>query len=317
MISYLINGAFAATFCAVVLAILIPLAPGLGLLDEPDSRKRHGVATPMVGGIAIYLALFVSVFFAGGLEMNLSLIFWLGLVLVVGVLDDKFDVSYRIRICVHAAIVIGIFMTDKLVVNEIGVIFGGVELDFFGPIAVLFTIFGVLGAVNSTNMMDGLDGLLGSLVLTSLFAIFALSFFSENTGLQNIPLGAVASMIGALLSFLILNSRIRFHRARVFLGDAGSTLLGFILTYLLIDYSQGSTRVFSPVLAGWILGLPLLDASAVIARRVWEGSSPFRPDRMHLHHRLIDSGMSVNRTCLLYTSPSPRDGLLSRMPSSA
>ena len=73
-------------------------------------------------------------------------------------------------------------------------------------------------------------------------------------------------------------------------------MLGFILAYILIDFSQGSTRIFSPVLAGWILGLPLLDASAVIGRRVLEGRSPFKPDRMHLHHRLIDSGLDVKRT---------------------
>ena len=80
------------------------------------------------------------------------------------------------------------------------------------------------------------------------------------------------------------------------LGDAGSALLGFILAYVLIDFSQGPSRIFSPVLAGWIVGLPLLDASAVITRRVLEGVSPVKPDRMHLHHRLIDWGMSVERT---------------------
>jgi len=198
------------------------------------------------------------------------LLLWFGLVLVVGVIDDRLDISYGVRILVHSAAVLGVFLTDGLVVNDIGAIFGGENGDFFGPIAVLFTGFGVIGAINSTNMMDGLDG----------------------------PLLAIAALIGALISFLWLNFRVGFRPTAVFLGDAGSTLLGFILAYILIDFTQGENRVFGPVLAGWLLGLPLIDSSVVITRRLLAGRSPFKPDRMHLHHRLIDSGMDVPRTVL-------------------
>lgn len=294
-------------FCVGALYVLMPLAQKIGLLDKPNSRKRHGRATPVVGGVAIYIAFLLSWQFVDDFTVSTSLLLWIGLVLVVGVIDDKFDISFRIRLGTHAAIVLGIFLTDGLVVNEIGAILGNdiseflgnASATFYGPtIAVIFTGIGVVGAVNSTNMMDGLDGLLGSLVLISMIAVFGLSISSENLPVQSFSIHAVVAMIGALAGFLWLNSRVYFDSARVFLGDAGSTTLGLILAYVLIDYTQGSTRIFSPVLAGWILGLPLLDASSVILRRVLDGKSPFAPDRNHLHHRLIDSGVGVNNTVL-------------------
>jgi UDP-GlcNAc:undecaprenyl-phosphate GlcNAc-1-phosphate transferase len=295
---FLSIGLIAGVLCAVGLSILIRLAPKLGLIDMPDGRKRHPNTTPVVGGIAIYMSLLGCSALISGFEVSWSLLFWFGLVLAVGVLDDKLDISYSVRIFVHAAAVFGVFMTDGLVVNDIGAIFGGQNVDFFGPIAILFTGFGIIGAINSTNMMDGLDGLLGSLILVSLVAIFGLAAFSGIAAPQSLSLYTISALIGALISFLWLNFRVSFRPTMVFLGDAGSTLLGFILAYILIEFSQGSSSVFSPVLAGWLLGLPLVDSSVVIARRVLEGRSPFKPDRMHLHHRLIDSGMSVQRTVL-------------------
>ena len=104
-------------------------------------------------------------------------------------------------------------------------------------------------------------------------------------------------MLGALCAFLLFNSRFfNLKQAAVFLGDAGSTAIGFCIVYLLIDFSQGSNPIISPVTAGWILGLPLLDASAVIGKRLLSGESPIKPGRDHIHHLLLDAGFSVNQT---------------------
>lgn len=299
MTMYILAGVFACMTCLLSLRILIRLAPIVGLLDEPDLRKRHSGVTPLVGGVAIYSAFLLSQLAFDNGMVNWSLVWWFGFVLLIGVADDRFDVSYRIRLMAHAAIVVGIFLTDALAVNSIGSILGSGDVTFAGPIAVVFTIIGVLGAINSVNMIDGLDGLLGSICLASILAIFIISVVSVNSGGKSLSPEAVAAVAGALVGFLILNSRIiKKSAARVFLGDAGSTMLGFILVYLLIDFSQGADAAFSPVVAGWILGLPLLDASAVIASRVLDGKSPFKPDRGHLHHILIDSGMSVNATVI-------------------
>jgi len=118
-------------------------------------------------------------------------------------------------------------------------------------------------------------------------------------GESPISVGSVAVLMGAMIAFITLNCRFfGLTRARVFMGDAGSTVLGFYLVYMLIAFSQGREAVISPVLAGWILGLPLLDGSAVIVSRLLDRKAPFHPDRRHLHHLLLDSGRSVNETVL-------------------
>jgi UDP-GlcNAc:undecaprenyl-phosphate GlcNAc-1-phosphate transferase len=123
-----------------------------------------------------------------------------------------------------------------------------------------------------------------------------LAFVTNGASAHAFEPATVAVIAGALTGFLFLNTRLFGNkRAFTFLGDAGSTLLGFFLVYLLIDHSQGTNPTISPVLAGWILGLPLLDGSAVITSRILDGKSPFLADRTHLHHLLQDLGFSVNQ----------------------
>ena len=260
----------------------------------PNKRPDHHVFF-LVGGIVIFLSLCISNLFFE--QISWPFLFWMGLVLVIGVLDDLFDVSYRIRLGAHAAVVVGIFLTDGLLVTNIGSIFWNMPaVDFFGLVAVLFTIMGVIGAINSVNMVDGVDGLLASLVLASLvvLAIIGLLFGSVDTP---VSIASIFMLIGTLAAFAVVNCRfLGLQRAMAFMGDAGSTVLGFFLTYALIALSQAPANVISPILAGWILGLPLLDASAVIAKRLLDGKAPFHPDRTHLHHLLMDAGHSVNKT---------------------
>lgn len=297
--SFLSTGIVTAALCLAALCVLMPAAEKIGLVDKPDARKRHRSDTPLVGGLAICLAVCASSLLVPEYSMSWTLVLWFGMVLGVGVIDDKLDIDYRIRLGAQAAVVGGIWITDGLVVNEIGALLSPENLNFYGDIAVVFTGFGVLGAVNSTNMMDGLDGLLGSLLFVSIVAILVLAATAEQAVGQSFSLHFLTSLVCAITVFLCFNIRLYGKHARVFLGDAGSTTLGLILAYILIDYSQGSDRVFSPVLAGWILGLPLLDASAVILRRLLNGCSPFAADRNHLHHKLLDAGFEVNQTVLI------------------
>ena len=291
----LLAGLFPFALCMLLMPAAMYIAPRVGLVDVPGERKRHSAATPLVGGIVIFLSLCLSNILLG--QISWSFLGWMGLVLVIGVLDDLYDVSYRIRLATHAAIVGGIFITDGLLVNNIGAIFGGNPVDFFGVIAVVFTAIGVIGAINAVNMVDGADGLLASLMLASLVVLILFGMHATTEVVFSVS--SIATLIGALAAFAVLNCRFfGVPRARVFMGDAGSTMLGFMLVYLLIDFSQGSAAVISPVLAGWILGLPLLDASAVIAIRLLDGKAPFHPDRRHLHHLLLDTGYSVNKTVL-------------------
>jgi len=291
-------GVVAFAVSLVLVPVAIYLATLLGLVDEPSERKRHMSPTPLVGGFLIFTALCISnIIFE---QISWSFLGWISLVLFIGVLDDLFDVSYKIRLGVHAAIVLGIFFTDSLLVTNIGSIFwGNTTIYLIGGAAILFTVIGVIGAINSVNMIDGVDGLLSSIVITSFVALFILGVEARSTELQ-VSLGSIAMLVGSISAFAIVNCRFfGLRKALVFMGDSGSTMLGFFLVYALIAFSQEPSWVISPILAGWILGLPLLDACAVIVTRVLDGKAPFHPDRRHLHHLLMDYGFSVNRTVIV------------------
>ncbi len=298
VVDNLYYGMLAFAICAVLIPLAMIVARRIGLIDEPGKRKKHAAPTPLIGGVAIYLAVLATAVIAPSECFNLALLVWIGLVLAIGVLDDLYDVSYKIRLFCHACVVVGIFATSGLFVGDVGAITAAEPLRMTSTLGVFFTVVGVVGVVNAVNMSDGADGLLGSLLLVSFTTIFFIAL-SHGEGGQVITAPGVAMLVGAVSAFMLFNSRV-FGRARasVFMGDAGSTALGFVLAYLLIDYSQGKDAVVSPVVAGWVVGLPLLDASGVILHRVLSRRSPFAPDRSHLHHLLMDAGYSVNRTVL-------------------
>ena len=225
---------------------------------------------------------------------------WLSLVLAIGVVDDYADISAKLRLVAHGMIVVGIAGTEGLYVSNVGAITGGGEAQMGNyAVAVAFTIVGVLGAINAVNMSDGVDGLLGLMLASSLVAVFFLISISDSSALSHFSRFELIAVFGALLGFLVFNSRLFVKRALIFFGDAGSTTIGFLFVYVLINCTQGSAELFSPVLTGWIVGLPLVDASAVIASRTMKRQSPFGADRTHLHHKLMDSGISVNHTVLI------------------
>ena len=295
MIYWVILASF--MLCISLLPWAMTGAERVGLVDDPTERKRHDRSVPLVGGICIYLAFLLSLLVSPW-AVPWTMMGWLGLVLVIGVVDDYADISHRIRLVSHAVIVVGIFLTESAYVSNIGAIAGNGDIRFVGVVAVFFTIIGVLGAVNAVNMSDGVDGLLTSLIVISLLAVL---FVTRNVSPDHttiISKAGVCSVVGACTAFLVLNSRVYVKKAMAFLGDAGSTTLGFILVYVLIQYTQGPNPAFSATLAGWVLGLPLLDSSAVILGRVFSGKSPVKADRSHLHHLLMDNGHSVNRTVL-------------------
>lgn len=283
---------FAVT--AWLVHLLPKLAGRIGLVDEPDSRKQHEGRVPLVGGLAMY----------GGFFAGMSLLYvtpWIefpslvlgGLLLVVvGVLDDLLELRKRVR--VPAQFVAALLMS--LVGGHVLQDFGGLafgEVVTLGVLAVPVTIFCTVGVVNAVNMSDGLDGLAGGLT----FITFgALAFMAYDAGAAE-NFGVLVVLMAAILGFLAFNARSPWCRkAKVFMGDAGSMFLGFAIARFLIDASQGADRFIHPVTALWIFAVPLMDTVAVMLRRVQAGQSPFSADRQHLHHVLLASGYSVERT---------------------
>jgi len=281
----------ATTFFIVA---LYPLAQKIGLLDMPSHRKRHDRATPLIGGIAIYCSLWITLFFyEGDLPNQTAFIFAATLLVYVGVIDDYKEVNVKARLAFQiAAALIMVQFADIRITNLGNLLgFGNIYLGVYT--STLFTVFAVVGGINAFNMIDGLDGLGGSISLVSLASIAILSGIAQDWMLFDYCIIFIASLV----AFLLFNVRIfgRPH-AKIFLGDAGSTLMGFTVCWLLIDASQGGKSLIPSTAVLWIIGLPLLDSIYTILRRINEGKSPFTPDGGHLHHFFQRIGYSINKT---------------------
>ena len=285
---------FTSLFATIIfILVLCPCALKMGFTDKPDPRKQHKIPTPPIGGIAIFLAtLFTLLFNDINLPHQTAFIFAMTLLVVVGAIDDHKGLGVKITIV--AQIVAGLIMTEiaDIKIIELGDLlgFGNINLGIY---SMAFTVFAVVGGINAFNMIDGIDGLAGGSVLISIITMALLAWFFEHW----ILLYFCIIFIGAIIGFLLFNLRI-FGRKRgsIFLGDSGSTLLGFTVCWLAISASQGEASMITPTIVLWIIALPLFDSICIMSRRIQRGQSPFTPDREHLHHILPLEGFTVNKT---------------------
>jgi len=165
----------------------------------------------------------------------------------------------------------------------------GVQHFALGWLALPVTVFVVVGMINALNMADGVDGLAGGQALVSLLLFCAFALYAGNNA-SAMRLLAVAAAVAGFLCWNL--RRPGMPRAEVFLGDAGSMLLGFVIAWSAVRLSQNAAHPVSPVLGPWTIALPLIDTCSLILRRLREGRSPFAGDRNYLHHLLLDAGYS-------------------------
>lgn len=280
-----------------VLLMLRPLAARLGLLDIPGGRKTHLKPTPMIGGLGIYLGL-LSITLLSPVLMNdyMTLLALSGFVLFVGLLDDLYEMRVSLRLMLHMGAAWVMAFSAGVQLQSFGDILFTGPIMLGGALAIPITIFATVGVINAINMSDGLDGLSGGL---SVIALIFLSITATMHG-QGAVLNFTQILIVCLLAFLTLNFRSLWHKtALVYLGDAGSTLLGFIIAWLLIASTQGSEAFIAPVYALWFLAIPLMDTIGLMIRRPLAGKSPFSAGRDHIHHRLLNAGFSPKQTVLI------------------
>jgi UDP-GlcNAc:undecaprenyl-phosphate GlcNAc-1-phosphate transferase len=175
-------------------------------------------------------------------------------------------------------------------VHSLGILHGyDLRLGWLG---IPFTVLAVIGLINAFNLMDGIDGLAGCLALVSTGAIALLM-----APHMPAPLTVMVLLLAAALyPFLVANLGLLGRKAKVFLGDSGSVVLGYIIAWTLIALSQSTPRNISPGLVLWCVALPVMDTLAVIYRRLKRGVSPFTPDRTHIHHLLMNTGLGPRRT---------------------
>jgi len=273
-------------FSMFITLSLIPwftkLAVKVRAMDVPDERKVHPYPVPKSGGLAMALGVVVPVLFtAHGDPFVRAVVFGGAIVVLFGLIDDFRGLGYRGKFVgqIFAALII--------------IFYGGVKITSLGAllpdgvllpdwVAIPFTLLAIVGVSNAINLADGLDGLAGGICLLSFLCMGYLAYLGEHV---SVVLLAVA-MAGAIFAFLRYNT----HPATLFMGDAGSQLMGFLAITLALKLTQGSGPL-SPVLPLILLGFPVLDTLTVMLERVAEGRSPFVADKNHFHHKLMRLGL--------------------------
>ncbi|MFB4356451.1 UDP-N-acetylglucosamine--undecaprenyl-phosphate N-acetylglucosaminephosphotransferase [Pantoea sp. BS_4] len=275
-----------------LLFIARKVARKVGLVDKPNDRKQHKGHIPLVGGVSVYLSLWILYIMQPGWLPDFTIyMFCATVLLTVGVMDDRFDLPVMPRIMIQALMAC-IMMWNGYYLYSLGNVLFGFQL-VLGMFGYAFTLFAVIGAINAFNMVDGIDGLLGAL---SCVTFGALGIIFELGGNPKLALWCTCLM-AACLPYILLNLGIPWGKKfKVFMGDAGSTLIGFTVIWLLMIATQGTEAVMRPVTALWLIAVPLMDMVRVMSSRIRRGCSPFRPDREHLHHLLMRGGLTGRGT---------------------
>ncbi|MDP4285035.1 MAG: MraY family glycosyltransferase [Bacteroidota bacterium] len=291
--------AFIVTFFSIPVIIIV--AKNKKLFDEPDERKVHKVVTPTLGGLGIFAGFIIATLMGVPPNMTSVLQYFMVAVLVIfflGIKDDILVLSATKKF-------IGQLLAAGIIIK-----FGGIQITnmygFLGvyelpnTFSILLTLFTIVVITNSFNLIDGVDGLAGSLgLLTSV--IFGIYFFYTSQILYSVMAFALT---GSLVAFLIYN----FHPAKIFMGDTGSLLIGLLNSIFVIKFISvaanpelGVPLQSAPAIGFAILIVPLFDTLRVVSLRILSRRSPFSPDRNHIHHFLLELGLShkmISITCL-------------------
>lgn len=297
---------------AFVLAALLPwwLEPAarrLDLMDYPKGRKDHERPTPVTGGLAMAIASILAYWAAPNLTPSIQAFCIAAVLLVaVGLWDDKHDLRWYWRILAQVLAALVVIFWGGVRVEQLGPLFGLGQTSL-GFLSVPFTVFATVGIINAMNMIDGADGLAGMLGLAALAMLCAASVYAGNLVLAE----RVAVLCGALAGFLVWNLRFPWRpRARVFMGNAGSGFLGLVIAWVAFRLTQNDGHPVNPVLALWLLPIPVMDTLVLIVRRLQEGRSPFAAGRDHIHHMMQDAGFGPTRAAFWLTVFSLACGLV-------
>ncbi|AGB82933.1 undecaprenyl-phosphate alpha-N-acetylglucosaminyl 1-phosphatetransferase [Serratia sp. FGI94] len=286
---YQLGVVFFLTLLLMVIARRI--AVKLALVDKPSARKQHQGHIPLSGGIAIYLSVVLfSLWQTDGIPHMETYLCCVTALLLLGMLDDRFELSVAPRMTVQGGLALVMMLAAGMPLSSLGRLWGD-EAVQLGYGALLVTPLAVWGAINAYNMVDGIDGQLGILccvTLAGLVVVFALG------GCLAAVLWCL-SLIATLVAYLMFNLGALGRRNQIFMGDAGSMVMGFTVLWLLLAATQGQDAVMRPVGALWLIAVPLMDMTSVMLRRIARRQSPFRADRDHLHHILMRRGLCARQ----------------------
>ena len=268
------------------------LAKKIGAIDIPkDKRRMHTDSVPLIGGLAIFLGFLVSTVLFAEIDIKIIAILSGALIMVVlGVFDDKYALGAKFKLMIQiiaAAIpVIAGVRIERIILPFLKS--GGIE---FGWLAYPITILWIVALTNAVNLIDGLDGLAAGVSAIASFSMFLIALMQGNYLIAVM----CAALVGACCGFLPYN----FSPASIFMGDTGSTFLGFVMASLSVLGLFKIHAIISFAVPFIAFGIPIFDTSFAIFRRIKEHRPIMSPDRGHLHHRLVDMGFSHKQAVLI------------------
>lgn len=270
---------------------VLRIAIDKNIVDNPDARKIQRVPVPVLGGMAVYFGIIVSLAIAG-LMCDISSLFEMGcimtLMLFIGTMDDIISLTPRTRFIIEILAVLALIFCNGYSINDFHGLWGIYGIPPW--VAVLLTVFACVGIINAINLIDGVNGLSsGYCIVTCL--IFGFVFY--NAGDTEMTTLAVSS-VGALLPFFFHN--VFGKKSKMFIGDGGTLLMGVIMSSFVINILKSDSLVAACSADGIglipftlaVLAIPVFDTLRVMSLRIARGTSPFNPDKTHLHHLLMD-----------------------------
>jgi UDP-GlcNAc:undecaprenyl-phosphate GlcNAc-1-phosphate transferase len=289
--------------CFIASLLLTPLAKKLaiaiGAVDKPNYRKVHQKIMPRMGGLAIFLSFLIGLLVLRPHDPNnWSIITGSFIIVLTGLLDDKFELSPKLKLAGQLLAAIVVVVIGGVDVEFINLPFGG-QLEF-GLLSVPLTILWIVGVTNAINLIDGLDGLAAGVSSIGLITISFMAFLKGDAYVMSIAL----ILLGSTLGFLIYN----FHPAKIFMGDTGALFLGYMMSVVSLLGFKNVT-VLSFVVPVIILGVPISDTFFAIIRRFVHKKPLSAPDKSHLHHCLLRLGYTHKQTVLIIYAISAMFGL--------
>ncbi len=276
--TFFLTASFLVFLEIILLFFFSKIALNINLVDFPNERKIHKGHIPLVGGIIIYSS-YLFYFLIADTSFEHKIIILSSLIIFfVGIYDDKFDLGVSERIffqIVSCLIVVGFGIR----IIDLGDYFN--FTFYLGGFGIVLSCLTIIGFTNAINFSDGLDGLASGYILNCLIMILLFSTFGYKTD----QLEPLYFLIILVMVFIISNYG--FLLPKTFLGDSGSTSLGFLISCYLVYFTLPDNRHFHPILTLWAAPFPIFDFMTVFIRRILKGINPFRPDRRHLHYLLI------------------------------
>ena len=257
------------------------------LFDRPNARKEHSIPTPTFGGISIFVGMMVSLLFWFKFNNHPTIItFFLSMILLfgVGIMDDLKDLAARYKLVIEAGVAT-LLAVSGIRITSFGGLFGITELHIMAQ--YIITVVTIVGITNAFNIIDGIDGLAGGLGFMSLVTLGIFLTISKDLNYAMIAF----ALAGALLGFLYFN----FNPAKIFMGDTGSLVLGFIIAVLCVQLMKINSTPVIPNIYVFTLGIvmiPVFDTLRVFGTRIWKGRSPFSADKTHIHHLITTKGFT-------------------------